>query len=258
MVDSSQWPASFFWITMGSVVILNGKIHDKSLCESIFLYFIRTICVLQLPVEFIKTLCMVWPPNCHSNTLAPLCWDQTLVVHSRPSSVYWVHRSHRLSEQPPFIISSVRCSCCSPALTPILPYHWMWVSTSVCSVSANPLIRCYSFRYLQKFYRYHEMLHEKEMEKTKRLQGSSTTGGPPYWAIFKQASPQLFNIFFVFFVTLALFPVVQSDIALSDKENFPISDKLFVSILCFLTFNMCAMLGSLATSWVQWVRRHYF
>lgn len=104
----------------------------------------------------------------------------------------------------------------------------------------------------QRFYRYHEMLHEKETEKSKRL-GASSSGRPPYWTIFKQASPQLFNIFFVFFITLSLFPVVQSDIKPSGHDHFPIPQKLFVSILCFLTFNLCAMLGSLASSWVQWV-----
>lgn len=96
------------------------------------------------------------------------------------------------------------------------------------------------------------------MEKSKRLHGGNTSSRPPYWTIFKQASPQLFNIFFVFFVTLALFPAVHSDIAISDKEHFPISEKLYVSILCFLTFNLCAMLGSLASSWVQWVSNIFF
>lgn len=42
------------------------------------------------------------------------------------------------------------------------------------------------------------------------------------------------------------------DIKMSDK-NFIVPEELYVSILCFLTFNVCAMLGSLATSWVQWV-----
>lgn len=35
--------------------------------------------------------------------------------------------------------------------------------------------------------------------------------------------------------------------------NFIIPKEFYVSILCFLTFNVCAMLGSLTTSWVQWV-----
>lgn len=42
------------------------------------------------------------------------------------------------------------------------------------------------------------------------------------------------------------------DIKMSDT-NFIVPEELYVSILCFLTFNVCAMLGSLATSWVQWV-----
>lgn len=61
----------------------------------------------------------------------------------------------------------------------------------------------------QRFYRYHELMHEKEAEKAIKM-GASANSRPPYWQIFKQAFPQLFNIFFVFFITLALFPAVQS------------------------------------------------
>lgn len=52
------------------------------------------------------------------------------------------------------------------------------------------------------------MLHSKELEKSKIVGGSSSR--PPYWTIFKQAFPQLFNVFFVFFVTLAIFPAIHS------------------------------------------------
>lgn len=38
----------------------------------------------------------------------------------------------------------------------------------------------------------------------------------PYWRIFKQAFPQLFNVFFIFLVTLSLFPAVHSGI---NKHN---------------------------------------
>lgn len=103
----------------------------------------------------------------------------------------------------------------------------------------------------QKFYRYHEMLHEKETERAQLVSGGPTTR-PPYWKIFKQASPQLFNIFFVFFVTLSIFPAVHSDIAPSDP-NFVVDSKMYVSVLCFLTFNVSAMLGSMTTSFVQFV-----
>lgn len=45
-----------------------------------------------------------------------------------------------------------------------------------------------------------------------------------------------------------------ADIKISDPENFLITDKkLYVDVLCFLTFNFSAMMGSLVTSWIQWV-----
>ncbi|XP_031633474.1 equilibrative nucleoside transporter 1 [Contarinia nasturtii] len=108
---------------------------------------------------------------------------------------------------------------------------------------------------LNRFYRYHELMHEKEMEKVRKLGGS--TGRPPYWSIFKQAFPQLFNVFFIFFITLSLFPNVQSNIKRSDA-NFWITDPdLYMSVLCFLTFNVCAMFGSLTTSFIQWPKKNY-
>lgn len=53
------------------------------------------------------------------------------------------------------------------------------------------------------------MLHNKELEKSKNVSGRNNSR-PPYWTIYKQAFPQLFNVFFVFFVTLSIFPGVHS------------------------------------------------
>lgn len=52
-------------------------------------------------------------------------------------------------------------------------------------------------------------MHEKETEKARKM-GIGGDKRTPYWTIFKKAFPQLFNVFFVFFVTLSLFPSVQS------------------------------------------------
>lgn len=108
---------------------------------------------------------------------------------------------------------------------------------------------------LNKFYRYHEMLHSKELEKSKIVSGRAASR-PPYLTIFRQAFPQLFNVFFVFFVTLAIFPAVHSDIKVSDPD-FVVPDKLYVNVLCFLTFNFFAMIGSLLTSWLQWPKKEF-
>jgi solute carrier family 29 (equilibrative nucleoside transporter), member 1/2/3 len=96
------------------------------------------------------------------------------------------------------------------------------------------------------------MLAEKETEKNKKA-GMDVNARPPYWKIFKQAFPQLFNVFFVFFITLSVFPAVHSDIKSSDPDNFPFNINKFTTLTCFLTFNVFAMIGSLLTSWCTWV-----
>lgn len=94
------------------------------------------------------------------------------------------------------------------------------------------------------------MLAEKEKKRIERA--GFNTNRPPYWKIFKEAFPQLFNVFMIFFVTLSVFPAVYSDIKQHD-DDFVIPKDIFTTVTCFLTFNLCAMLGSLLTSWVKWV-----
>lgn len=100
---------------------------------------------------------------------------------------------------------------------------------------------------LNKFFRHYEMV-SKHSEKSS---GSRSELNVPYWQIFKKASPQLFNVFFTFFVTLSVFPAVHSDIKQS-ADFTAIGPKYFTLVTCFLTFNVFAMLGSLTTSWIQW------
>ncbi|KAG5318596.1 S29A1 protein, partial [Pseudoatta argentina] len=109
---------------------------------------------------------------------------------------------------------------------------------------------------INRFYRYHELLHQKETNKRQLENNSRGKHKSAYWKVFKACFPQCFNIFLIFFVTLALFPSVQSDIQFSDK-NFVISSEYYSSVMCFLTFNITAMLGSLIASLVQWPSRKY-
>lgn len=108
---------------------------------------------------------------------------------------------------------------------------------------------------LNRFYRYHEMLSEKQQEKARRAQGTIGSTRIPYFTIFRQCFMQLFNVFMIFFVTLSIFPAVHSDIKPTSPEKFLgiIPNEQFTAYTCFLTFNVFAMLGSLTTSWVKWV-----
>lgn len=65
-----------------------------------------------------------------------------------------------------------------------------------------------------------------------------------------------FSTFLVFFVTLTLFPSVQSDIKRSN-EDFLVPHDFYASIMCFLVFNITAMIGSSIASAVQWPNEKY-
>lgn len=65
-----------------------------------------------------------------------------------------------------------------------------------------------------------------------------------YIHVFKKSWMQCFNVFLIFFVTLAIFPAVYANVEQIDKD-FIISKKYFVTVTCFLVFNVFAMVGNL-------------
>jgi len=108
---------------------------------------------------------------------------------------------------------------------------------------------------LNRFYRYHELVYEKE-QQAKRKQSVNAVSSTPFCTILKQCLPQCFNVFFVFFVTLTIFPAVHSEIKMSDQSFFT-GSRFYGDVTCFLTFNICAMLGSTLATWVTWPSPKY-
>ncbi|CAL7938705.1 unnamed protein product [Xylocopa violacea] len=110
---------------------------------------------------------------------------------------------------------------------------------------------------INRFYRYSELLHQKGLSK-RQLENNARgkADRPPYWKIFKQCFPQCFNTFYIFFVTLSLFPSVHSDIVSSDPD-FIVPPDYYSTVMCFLTFNVTALLGSSIASLVQWPSKRY-
>lgn len=104
---------------------------------------------------------------------------------------------------------------------------------------ALPLLRCY---------RHHQRLAAMASAPSSRTPRSRR---PPYWLVFRQVWPQCLNVFLIFFVTLAAFPAVTSDIKRLDV-GFPLDDKYFTATICFLGFNLFAMLGNILPIWVRW------
>nr|CAG4643995.1 EOG090X076T [Lepidurus arcticus] len=106
---------------------------------------------------------------------------------------------------------------------------------------------------LNRYYRYNEarIARQEEDKHALALSQHKATPSTPYWFVFKKCFPQCFNVFMVFFVSLAVFPAVHANIAISD-EHFFIPPRYFIAVTCFLTFNSCAMVGNMIPALFTW------
>jgi len=202
MGDSSQWPGVFFWVTMGSVVVLN-------MANGIYQ---NTVYGMAAKLPFKYTGAVVLGSN--------VCGTLTAVI-------------------------SIASSAAAPNARTAAIYYFI--------AALFVLLACLDTYFalpLNRFYRYHEMLNQKETQ-TKRRNNQGVDPSVPYGKVFLQCFPQCFNVFFIFFVTLTVFPAIHSDIKRVD-DNFIIGKEYFTHITCFLTFNLCACIGSLIATFVSW------
>lgn len=104
---------------------------------------------------------------------------------------------------------------------------------------------------LNRFYRYNEQRIQRQEEEKSAATGTLGKVRTPYWYIFRRCFPQCFNVFFVFFVTLSIFPTIYSDVKMVDPD-FIIPERFFVAVCCFLSFNFFAMVGNLLPGLFTW------
>lgn len=202
MLDSTDWPGTFFWVTMSSVVVLN-------MASGMYQNTVYGMGA-KLPAKY--TGAIVLGSNISGTFTAVISLISLLMAPNlRTAAIYY------------FITALLVLLACFD------------------SYFALPLNR---------FYRYHELMSQKELQQKKR-DNTGAMPRTPFFPVFKKCWPQCLNVFMVFFVTLSLFPAVQSDIRRSDP-NFFIEERIYVSVLCFITFNVCAMIGSCLTTWIRW------
>lgn len=196
MVDSSEWPGVFFYLTIGCVILLNMA---SGMYQS-------TIYGLAAKLPFKYSGAVVLGSNL-SGTIVAVISIISLAMGPNPrtAAIYY------------FITALFILLACFD------------------TYFALPLNR---------FFRYHDHMFNKALHEKKRR---SAVHVMPYGLIFKQCFPQCFNVFFTYFVTLTIFPAVLADVKMA-HDDFPISQMYYTPITCFLTFNICAVLGNLIPS----------
>lgn len=107
---------------------------------------------------------------------------------------------------------------------------------------------------LNRYFRYHERLGAKHQVKTEI---STQTERIPFGMIIKQCWLQLLCVFLLFFATLTPFPSILMNIAKPKTSTFFINEDNYSNYMCFLSFNVTALLGSLLATKVQWPSKKY-
>ncbi|VDO25904.1 unnamed protein product [Haemonchus placei] len=120
----------------------------------------------------------------------------------------------------------------------------------------------------QSFYKYHV-----DKGVAARVQSNTTKPGlrqfrecfgkfpPSFSNVYLQCWVQLWNVFFIFFVTLTIFPAMMASTPLYREPGqewhsiWP--ERLYTFITTFLIFNVCATVGSTIANFVQWPRPRF-
>ncbi|KAK6033154.1 nucleoside transporter [Ostertagia ostertagi] len=109
----------------------------------------------------------------------------------------------------------------------------------------------------QEFYTYH-------VEKGAAARVESNTSKPglkQFRECFRMCWVQLWNVYFLFFVSLCIFPAIMAATPLYREPGqgwysiWP--ERLYTFITTFLTFNVFATVGSTVANFVQWPRAQY-
>lgn len=69
------------------------------------------------------------------------------------------------------------------------------------------------------------------------------------WIVLTKCWPQCLNVFLTFYITLALFPAILVDIK---QVGDTFSEKYFCPFNCFFLFNFFAMIGNVISNWTTW------
>uniref|UniRef100_A0A0K0CZW8 Equilibrative nucleoside transporter 1 n=1 Tax=Angiostrongylus cantonensis TaxID=6313 RepID=A0A0K0CZW8_ANGCA len=114
----------------------------------------------------------------------------------------------------------------------------------ICVLSLGVLVKL-------PFYRHHMALGDSARKEVDVESPSFSQ----YWECLSYCWVQLFNNFFVYFVTLVIFPAMATDTPYYRRDGDPwgsvFPENLYFAINTFLNFNVFAFIGSLSANYIQ-------
>ncbi|KAF7634457.1 hypothetical protein Mgra_00006126 [Meloidogyne graminicola] len=259
-------------------VVIKGGLHRRIYLS---LIIIASICVLTIAFVFVDTY--EWPLCFFLITMA------SVIILNSANGIYQNSIWGLVADFPGQFTNAVVLGNNICGILMSLLYIFILLSRMGIRLSSSiyfglallTVIGCgFSFRFLtkNKFYKYHvskavksretactDVLHEGEdICGDNSDNRPSTTSHPSfetYCSIFKESWRGLFNIWLVFFTTLAIFPSVLIKVELYPPGrafdifiygDMKTSEMLFRQLAIFLNFNFFATVGNCIASYVQW------
>lgn len=200
MVDSSDWSVEFFYITMGSAVILN----------------------MATGVYQNSTFGLA--------AILPMKYTNAIVLGNNLSGVF---------------IAVINLVCLALAPNPRTQAIYYFVTAIVILLIA---FDAYFLLPITNYYKHHKAMVVRKQKQQRNTNRNCSETCSMYWMVFKKIWVQAVSVWFVFFVTLTIFPGLWANVK---RIDFPIHDDFWAPVFCFLSFNLFAFLGNLTSEFIR-------
>ncbi|CAG2107518.1 unnamed protein product [Medioppia subpectinata] len=233
VVDSSQWPELFFWITMLSAVVINTA-------NGVFQGCVYGIAA-KLPVRYTNAVTIGFNL---SGVIAALLLILSIAIAptARVVAIYFFTFA---------VVYLVFCLC--NELFVRQNKYYLFVMNA--SNDGNNCYANYSMDAITKSMdsialdsRLQQPAPQPIADNNElKLLNKPPTGYRLYGHVFRQIWPQLLNIIIIYFVTFSIFPAVEANIKPVDSI---IADKYFAPVFCFLIFPLFKTIGNSMADWL--------
>lgn len=230
LVDSSSWTLTFFYVTVGSIVVLNmsNGFYQNSI------YGVAA----QLPMKFTNAVIL---GNNVCGTLVSVMAIASIAISPNPKLAAFYY----------FLNALIILGVCLGTyfLLPLSSFYRFYIvdhHVAVNEVEIEPM----------KNDTKKESKNGLIVEDSKSKQSKADI----YALVIRRVALQCVNVFVIFVVTLLLFPTIVSDVRPSKLDSYttlPISTPYFTPVACYLAFNFTAMIGNLLPSLLMFPRANH-
>lgn len=243
MIDSTQWPVTFFYLTMATIVLLNmaSGIYQN--------------CVFGTGAKF---------PGAYTNAiLIGSNFSGTFTSIVNLLSIYMAPKPQEAAiyyfVTALFVITICLVTYNLLPLSPFFRFHDLSTNQPDTNeiefiIAKEPSTQEHSDEIPETLRKTVDAMVPRPGEGlTEKKNNSFKDDLDLKWRVLLKCWPQCLNVFLTFYVTLALFPSILADI----KQLQGIFDnKYFTPVACFFVFNLFAMIGNLISGWTTWPGKH--